>query len=132
MVAGMKLATTAMCCTVLAGAAQAQDLGDPMQPSMYAPAGAAGSGLSGDQGLQAIILSQGRRLAVINGKVYKVGEQVGEARLLSISAGEVTLRDAGKTRVLKLVPESVGKISNDEGGRPRARTRTPDRSGDKG
>ena len=77
-------------------------LSDPTRP----PGVAASS--DGDEGgggqLQSVILSGGRKLAIIGGVAYKVGERVGEARVLSIDAEVVRLRDAQGIQVLRISP----------------------------
>ncbi len=87
--------------------AQAQTLSDPMRPPAFAaPAGAATGDQSSGGGLvlQSTLLSKGRRIAMIDGKPMKVGDRIGSARIISIDPGAVTLREANKTRVLKLYP----------------------------
>jgi MSHA biogenesis protein MshK len=85
--------------------AQAQALSDPMRPPAFAaPAGAGESSSSADLVLQSTLLSNGRRIAMIDGKPMKVGDRIGSARIISIDPGTVTLREANKTRVLRLVP----------------------------
>ena len=77
-------------------------LSDPTRP----PGAAAGA--DGDEGgggqLQSVILSGGRKLAIIGGVAYKVGERVGDARVLSIDAEVVRLRDAQGIQVLRISP----------------------------
>ena len=77
-------------------------LSDPTRP----PGAAAGG--DGDEGgggqLQSVILSGGRKLAIIGGVAYKVGERVGNARVLSIDAEVVRLRDAQGIQVLRISP----------------------------
>lgn len=135
MAAGMRLGAALVCLPVLAGMAHAQELRDPTQPPSTAASATAASatGQSADgQVLQSILLSKGRRVATISGRVYRAGDRVGRARLVSISPGEVALAEGGRIRVLKLMPESVGKGAHDAGSRPRVRAKTPDRSGEKG
>ena len=87
------------------GQGQGQGLSDPMQPPAFAaPASAAaGEPSSGGGGvLQSTLLSNGRRLAMIDGKPMKVGDRIGEARIVAIDPASVTLREAGATRVLQL------------------------------
>lgn len=86
--------------------AQAQDLADPMRPPAFAlPAGATGEQTSGGGPvLQSTLLSEGRRIAMIDGKPMKVGDRIGRARIISIDPGTVTLREANRTRVLQLYP----------------------------
>ena len=56
--------------------------------------------------LQSVIVSGGRRLALIDGKTYTVGDKIGEAKLISISGSEVTLRESGGRKVLRLTPDA--------------------------
>ena len=94
--------------------ALAQTLRDPTRP----PAAAAASSASGPlrEGearaptgpvLQSVIVSGGRRLALIDGKTYTVGDKIGEAKLISISGSEVTLRESGGRKVLRLTPDAT-------------------------
>ena len=85
--------------------AQAQVLSDPMRPPAFAaPAGAAtGEQTSGGElVLQSTLLSQGRRIAMIDGKPMKVGDRIGAATIVSIDPSTVTLREANKITVLHL------------------------------
>lgn len=77
-------------------------LSDPTRPP-----GASAGGETDEAGgghLQSVILSGGRKLAIIDGVTYKVGERVGDARVLSIDAEVVRLRDAQGVQVLRLSP----------------------------
>ena len=95
------------------GATFAQGLGDPTQPpAQLDPHRAAGEAPQGPV-LQSVILSQGRNLAVISGRAYRAGDRVGEAMLVSIAPDGVTLREAGKLRVLKLLPDVSDKSKQD-------------------
>ncbi len=114
MAAGMKLLAASLALFSLVAAARAQALSDPMRPPSYAAAAGAADTVSGDpaQGgivLQSIIVSAGRKLAVINGRAYRTGDRFGEARIAAISASAVTLRQAGKTRVITLLPDATRK-----------------------
>jgi MSHA biogenesis protein MshK len=85
----------------------AQQLSDPMRPPAFAaPAGAAGGEQTSIDALvlQSTLLSNGRRIAMIDGKPMKVGDQIGKARIMAIDPGTVTLREANKIRVLQLYP----------------------------
>ncbi len=88
--------------------ARAQPLADPMRPSDFvdpssaAPQqpGAAGSGL------QVIKISKGRRSAVIDGHVVRVGDKVGDATVVSLSESAAVMKDAEGNRVtLRLLPQ---------------------------
>ena len=86
-------------------AAQGPALADPMRP----PAAPAGSGGAQDEApagrqLQSVLLSRGRKLAVIDGTMVPLGGMVGDARLVKISETEVTLKNGDEIEVLKLYP----------------------------
>jgi len=84
-----------------------QALSDPMQPPAFlAPANAAGGEQAWGGGLvlQSTLLSEGRRIAMIDGKPMQVGDRIGRARIVSIDPGAVTLRESNTTRVLQLYP----------------------------
>jgi len=87
------------------GACFAQNLSDPMRPPGFAAPGGTGEQTSGGGlVLQTTLLSKGRRIAMIDGKPMKVGDRIGKARIISIEAGAVTLREANTTTVLQLYP----------------------------
>lgn len=130
----MRRGAAGACLLVVAAAAQAQALRDPTQPAWPVPGATTGSpAAEAPDGLvlQSVVLSQGRRLATISGKVYRLGDRVGAARLVEISPEEVSLREAGKTRVLRLLPASAVKRPGGDAVPP---TRSGPRplSGDKG
>lgn len=106
MIAAMVMATAG---------AQAQILVDPTKPpaSFSAPgtqsgAQAAQEEIVGTQ-LQSILMSSGRKVAVINGTMVPLGGMVGEAKLVAISETQVVLKKGDETEVLKLFP-GVDKV----------------------
>lgn len=129
----MRRAPRVLVLLLACGAAFAQGMGDPTQPPpQLDPHRAAGDAPQGPV-LQSVILSQGRNLAVISGRAYRSGDRVGEATLVSIAPDEVTLREAGKLRVLKLLPDVADKSKQDgTAQRPRQRAGARDRSGIRG
>ena len=85
--------------------AQGSALSDPTRP----PSSTAGLGGVQDEApagrqLQSVLLSGGRKLAIIDGATVPLGGMVGVARLVKISETEVTLRNGDETEVLKLYP----------------------------
>jgi MSHA biogenesis protein MshK len=84
----------------------AQGLTDPTRPpSVQAPSAAAsGEEISPQTQLQSILISRGRKFAVINGQTVALGGKVGEATLVNIRETEVVLRTGDGTEVLKLYP----------------------------
>ncbi len=83
--------------------ALAQMLHDPTEPpssggqSSSSVASAASGGT-----LQSVIISEGRKVALIDGRMYRAGEKIGDAIVAAISANEVTLRGPEGVKVLKL------------------------------
>ncbi len=99
-------------CSLLSTGAIADQVGDPMRPPEVFVPGGRGLQMVGDASsgtmLQSVLLSSGRRLAIINNQIVGVGDKVGEARLVSIMQDSVVLRDKNGTRRLTLLP--VDKI----------------------
>ncbi len=79
----------------------AQALVDPTRPpnasAASAPAGAAGPAA---MQLQSVLISPGRKVAVINGETVLVGGHFGDATLVRIEATRVTLRRGDELEVL--------------------------------
>lgn len=98
------LATGAQAQAQTPTAAQGAALHDPMRP----PSAAASGGLQEDapagRQLQSVLLSGGRKLAIIDGSTVPLGGRVGEARLVHIGETAVTLKTGSETEVLKLYP----------------------------
>jgi MSHA biogenesis protein MshK len=96
-------------CIAAAGAmflmagAQAQVLSDPTRPPSAGPESSGGQDASATR-LQSVLLSPGRKIAVINGVAIPLGGMVGEARLVKITETEVVLKSGNETEVLKLFP----------------------------
>jgi MSHA biogenesis protein MshK len=111
----------ALAAVFLAAGAQAQSLSDPTRPpgAGAMQQGAQDEAPAGRQ-LQSVLLSGGRKLAVIDGTMVPLGGMLGEARVVKISETEVVLRTGEETEILKLYP-SVDKKSVKRGaGRARA------------
>ena len=107
-----------------AAQAQSQTLGDPTRP----PGAGAGwqsteDAAPGGKQLQSVLLSGGRKLAVIDGNVVPLGGMLGEARVIRITETEVVLKTGEETETLKLFP-GVEKLAVKRAAN-RARTRAP-------
>lgn len=95
----------AMVTLVVAGyaaGAVAQTLADPTRP----PGSLADGGtavLSGPV-LQSVMLSPGRKVAVISGEMVALGGRYGESRLVRLTENEAVLKNGGETTVLRLYP----------------------------
>lgn len=57
---------------------------------------------SADLDLQSILISDARRLAIIDGQRVAVGDRIATARVVAIEAGRVRLERAGETLILEL------------------------------
>jgi MSHA biogenesis protein MshK len=60
--------------------------------------------------LQSVILSAGRKFAIIGGQEVKLGGKFGDAKLVRLTPNEAVLRTAEGVQVLKLFPEAEKKI----------------------
>ena len=93
-------------------AALSDQVRDPMRPPALGPLqqwSALQSEPSGPQ-LQAIRFSAGDRSATIDGRGVKVGDRVGNARVVQITKEAVVLDDGGVRRTLKLFPDIDKRI----------------------
>jgi MSHA biogenesis protein MshK len=89
---------------VLAPAAFAAEdlpLQDPMRP-YQAPVGGAGVGAERRTEVSAILISPQRRIAVINGELYREGDLVDGALLVRIEADSVRLKRGDRETVVPL------------------------------
>lgn len=93
------LASALGCCAL----ASAQALRDPTRPpEASASPGAAES--APPARLQSVLISPGRRSAIIDGALVPLGGNVGGAKLVAVRETEVVLRKDGETEILKLYP----------------------------
>lgn len=110
------LPVTALAVLLLAGAAAAgePELRDPTRPS-YLPAENTKTPATRAPAweVESIIVSAGRRLAVVNGRVVGVNDRVGGARILEITPYEVRLEYQGEIRHISLVPTRVKRTANE-------------------
>ena len=99
------LRCVALAAVFLAAAAQAQPLNDPTRPP---GAGAMQQGAEDEaplgKQLQSVLLSGGRKIAVIDGTMVPLGGMLGEARVIKITETEVVLKTGEETETLKLFP----------------------------
>jgi MSHA biogenesis protein MshK len=87
--------------SVLAGSTSlAQGVSDPTRPpqAVESPGDAPGSGL------QSVFISETRKAAIIGGQLVELGQKYGDATLVRVAEGEVTLTKGGDTQVLHLFP----------------------------
>jgi MSHA biogenesis protein MshK len=83
---------------------RAQGLHDPMRPPGVPAAGAAAQSAAANRGLQAVITSPGRKLAVIDGAVVPLGAGVRDGTLTGLSDSVAVLNKKGERDVLLMHP----------------------------
>jgi MSHA biogenesis protein MshK len=92
-------------CAFAQAPARAQTMSDPMRPPGAAPSGAQSSGSSSTaSGLQAVITSPQRKLAVIDGSVVPLGSRARDGTLTGLSDSVAVLKKNGARDVLLMHP----------------------------
>ena len=86
------------------------DLIDPTRPvsapvAVQAPTVA--TTISGPLKLEAIVHSNDRRLAIINGKLLRVGESLGGVRIEAIGIDAIQYSRAGRSQTLRLAEQAI-------------------------
>lgn len=89
------------------GPANAAELGDPTRPSHISGDRSKTAAPAPGWTVESIIVSPGRRLAVINNKVVGINDWIGGARVIEILPYEVRLEYKGETRHVSLIPTRV-------------------------
>jgi len=89
---------------LLSTGSTAQALTDPTRPPLELMGAASAAGSAPRAPLQSILLSSARKGAIINGQYVPLGGSYGKARLVRITATEVTLKSDGAMEVLQLYP----------------------------
>jgi len=102
----MIYSVAAVLCVLAQSGLRAQTLSDPMRPpdassGTLAP-GAAASSVSG---LQGVITSPGRKVAVIDGSVVPLGASVRGSTLDNVSESVAVLKKNGERNVLLMHPQ---------------------------
>jgi MSHA biogenesis protein MshK len=92
--------------------AGAQGLVDPTRPPGALAAGGDAAATSGPV-LQSVMLSQGRKMAMISGELVVLGGRYGSARLVKLTESEAVLKDGAETTVLKLFPLVEKRMAGD-------------------
>lgn len=88
--------------------AAAQALPDPTRPAAGEHV-AAGAPAARASVLQSVLVSEGRRVAVIDGQLVPIGGRVGAYRLVSVEPTSVVLQGPGGSRTLRLL-DGIGKL----------------------
>lgn len=99
----------------LSAGSGAQALTDPTRPPLELMSAATAAATTRTP-LQSILLSSTRKGAIINGQYVALGGTYGRARLVKITATEVTLKGDHGLEVLQLYPpmEKTSAASSDE------------------
>lgn len=91
--------------------AGAQGLPDPTRPpaTMYNASSASAAPLAPQlPQLQSVLVSQGRRVAVIDGETYRAGDTYKGKRVAAVGEDEVVLVQGKQRQVVKLYPIAAG------------------------
>jgi MSHA biogenesis protein MshK len=84
----------------------AQALVDPTRPpaSLNTEPMNSGQPMPAGPVLQSVLISPRRKEAIISGQTVKIGDKVGEAKVVRIAEGQVVLRNGTDLQTLKLFP----------------------------
>ena len=93
--------------------AQAQGFIDPTRP--FSAAAADHPEAAPSTQLQSVLIAAGRRVAVVNGQVVRLGGQIGDATVVKIEPTAITLRRGGEIEILRMY---AGIEKNPVRGRP--------------
>lgn len=89
------------------GICAAETLVDPMRPpaELELPQAASAGGVVAGPVLQSVLISPGRKSALISGQMVQLGGSFGDARLIKITESEVVLRSGDTLQTLRLFPD---------------------------
>jgi MSHA biogenesis protein MshK len=98
--------------------ALAQELSDPTRPPAVSavPDDNGKRAESAEPVLQSVLISSQRREAIVSGRTVKVGDRVGEARVVGIAEDQVVLRSGAGLQALKLFPDVQKRASQRQSG----------------
>jgi MSHA biogenesis protein MshK len=105
------LAWAAWAMLMLPVAAGAETLPDPTLPPATLAPGGYGPPVTSGPVLQSVLVSPGRKVAVISGQTVGLGAKFGDATVVKITEGEVALRNGNNVQVLTLYPGMEKKSS---------------------
>ena len=89
----------------MASGAQAAPFADPTRPPNALPSGDGALAVpEGGPRLESVLIAPDRRIAVISGQQYRMGDKYGEGRVVRITESEVAIRNGEAVEVLKLFP----------------------------
>lgn len=91
---------------LLCACAHADGLKDPTQPPVTASS-ARGPALPRALNLEAIVQSADRYVAIVDGRIVRVGDQVGNATIQEITTDSVRYSRGGREHIIRLARRSV-------------------------
>lgn len=98
-----------VCAVAGTGIATGQELPDPTRPPTLPRAAADPIAAPAEEApmpvLQSVLIGKDRRMAIISGQRFDVGDHVGDARIVRITETEVLLRAGVRQMTLKLFPQ---------------------------
>jgi len=80
------------------------EVDDPMRPSLQAPE-TGSTEVATEWTLNSVLISERRRLAVVNGQVLRQGQSVDGARIIRIEPSQVVIRHSAGEETLSLKSE---------------------------
>lgn len=92
---------------LLTGKVYAEELPDPTRPMTFVnnpEISITSNSSESNLELQSILISPNKQLAIINNQIIKLGEQIGENKLIKIEADSVILQRGDQQEVIKLLP----------------------------
>jgi MSHA biogenesis protein MshK len=64
--------------------------------------------------LQSVLISPGRKMAIISGQMVMVGGKFGDAKIVNITEGQVTLSSGNNVHTLKLFPNMEKRLTSSQ------------------
>lgn len=92
------------CLLALSSGVVAQTLNDPTRPPQQGAKVERDAVIGDGPVLQSVLIAPGRSEAIISGRTVRVGDRVGEAKVVKIAESEVVLRTGKDLQILKLFP----------------------------
>ncbi|MGZ3237429.1 MAG: MSHA biogenesis protein MshK [Burkholderiaceae bacterium] len=96
---------------IAASSVHAEQLRDPTRPADMLGRGQSEVAASGPV-LQSVLISPQRRIAIISGKTFRVGDKFGDSHVVSISETEVVLQNGKAQQTLKLFPDVHKRLTS--------------------
>ncbi len=109
----VKWLCAAMLSVLPASGAWAEGAPDPTRPPaalLTEPVGAVPGAAPASSKLQSVLISAGRKSAIIGGQLVHVGDKYGDARVTRITESGVVLKTGSATETLKLFPDVEKRV----------------------